>query len=267
MSPHSSSQEERPLPTAAVMEPSGRKWSAGKTSFLARTMLLGCAFSIASISAHSQPVVLDPARDGIMLGAGVAFAGASELVQAFASPLSGDIDLGLAEELDRLLMPPYSSRIDTASDLFEVAALVMPLSFFLLMEPGQAVSSAVVCLEVYSFADGAKNFGKFLLPRRRPYTYTGGTQGGVEPSEDDRSFPSGHATMSFAAASACTFLFARQFPDSAFVVPFALLNYSLAAVTASLRVAAGVHFLSDILAGAALGTLIGYAVPLARTGN
>ncbi|HYF25279.1 MAG TPA: phosphatase PAP2 family protein [Baekduia sp.] len=61
------------------------------------------------------------------------------------------------------------------------------------------------------------------------------------------SFPSSHATSSFAAARAYAAL-----------MPGAPL-YAVAAAMAVSRVALGVHFPSDILVGAALGTAIGSA--------
>jgi len=61
------------------------------------------------------------------------------------------------------------------------------------------------------------------------------------------SFPSSHATSSFAAARAYGLL-----------LPPALL-YGIAVPMALSRLFLGVHYPSDILAGAALGTLLGSA--------
>ena len=213
--------------------------------------------------AGCQPIVLDTVSDGILLSSGVVLAGVSEYLARTSPDRLGKVDSDLINPLDRLLMPPYSREIDIASDIFQAAALTMPLVFFLIMEPAQATAADVVCIEALSIAYGAKNLAKYLIPRYRPYLYTGGASG-VDPWDDDQSFPSGHATMAFAAASVCTLMFAQHFPGSPYVVPFAVLNYGIATLTASLRVAAGVHFLTDAIAGAALGTVLGYAVPLAR---
>ena len=78
---------------------------------------------------------------------------------------------------------------------------------------------------------------KLAVPRERP-------PGGRISTHSNRSFPSAHATTSFAGA--------RRFGR---LVPAAPL-YALAAAMAASRVALRVHHPSDVLAGAALGTVI-----------
>lgn len=67
---------------------------------------------------------------------------------------------------------------------------------------------------------------------------------------DSYSFPSGHASTAFAAAVALSLVVPRA-------APFAL---TLAALVAYSRVYLGVHYWTDILAGAVLGTLVALAV-------
>lgn len=67
---------------------------------------------------------------------------------------------------------------------------------------------------------------------------------------DDPSFPSGHATQAFAAATCLAVL----------VPPLRPWPVVLAALIALSRVYLGVHFPSDVLAGALLGTAIGLGV-------
>lgn len=64
------------------------------------------------------------------------------------------------------------------------------------------------------------------------------------------SFPSGHATTSFAVAAAL----------SAFYPRLAWLFYLLAAIVCVGRVVGNSHYLSDVLAGAALGLVVGWPV-------
>ena len=73
--------------------------------------------------------------------------------------------------------------------------------------------------------------------------------GRPRPRGDSGSFPSGHATAAFAAA----FVLARRFPR------FRILAYFGAAVISATRVLLHKHYLSDVLAGAALGLAIGAA--------
>jgi membrane-associated phospholipid phosphatase len=53
----------------------------------------------------------------------------------------------------------------------------------------------------------------------------------------------------------------KRHPKSSLVVPVWLFSESLAAATASLRVVAGKHFITDVITGAAAGTAIGILIP------
>ncbi|WP_245993377.1 phosphatase PAP2 family protein [Xylanimonas allomyrinae] len=66
------------------------------------------------------------------------------------------------------------------------------------------------------------------------------------PTATDWSWPSNHATIAGSIAVACLLVAPRLWP---LLVP-------LAAIVATARVGAGVHYLHDITAGLALGTLI-----------
>jgi membrane-associated phospholipid phosphatase len=88
---------------------------------------------------------------------------------------------------------------------------------------------------------------KELVGRDRPYV--------VEPEPDpivrepvSLSFPSGHATVSFA----CAVVLGAAMPR------LALLFYALAAAIAWSRVVTGVHYPLDVLGGAVLGLGVGW---------
>jgi undecaprenyl-diphosphatase len=88
---------------------------------------------------------------------------------------------------------------------------------------------------------------KFAVGRRRPELP------GLPPlvgTPTGLSFPSAHATSSFAAARAYSRLGAPRAP-----------LYLLAGSLAASRVYLGVHYPSDVLAGAALGSLLGALSP------
>lgn len=89
---------------------------------------------------------------------------------------------------------------------------------------------------------------KLLVRRARPKLDELPPLGGAPSS---LSFPSAHATASFACATAMTRI------DSAAAVLFAL-----AALIAAGRPYLGMHYPSDVLGGAILGTLLGLIFPL-----
>ena len=90
---------------------------------------------------------------------------------------------------------------------------------------------------------------KRLVLRPRPYLVVQGLVCLVPP-ESSTSFPSGHAASSFVCAYLLTCIFGKK----------GALAYIPAALIAVSRVYVGVHYLSDVLAGMALGTLVGAAV-------
>jgi undecaprenyl-diphosphatase len=102
---------------------------------------------------------------------------------------------------------------------------------------------ALVTIPVVFLADLISLAIKAIVGRHRP---------NVDPlvhTPTDWSFPSGHATTSFAGATMLSFFVPRLAP--AF--------YLLATAIAFSRVYVGVHYPTDVLAGAALGTAVGWA--------
>jgi membrane-associated phospholipid phosphatase len=93
------------------------------------------------------------------------------------------------------------------------------------------------------------NFAVKLLVRRPRPVLEGLPPLGGAPSS--LSFPSAHATSSFAVATAMTR-----------VEPIAALAFLLAAALALGRPYLGMHYPSDVLAGALLGVALGLIVPL-----
>ncbi|MEI7896684.1 MAG: phosphatase PAP2 family protein [bacterium] len=94
---------------------------------------------------------------------------------------------------------------------------------------------------------------KSLIDRDRPFT----TYSYIEKlsSGGDSSFPSGHTVEAFAVAAAMLALFSRR----KIIIPL----YAWAMLVAYSRMALGVHYPSDVLAGILIGSLIGWAVPWA----
>ena len=100
-----------------------------------------------------------------------------------------------------------------------------------------------------ALADWTATAIKALVDRPRPFERYAEPQTLV-PHSHDASFPSGHASTSFAAAT----MLSLAFPPLA---PALLL---LAAAVAFSRVYVGVHYPGDVLAGAALGALVAIAL-------
>jgi membrane-associated phospholipid phosphatase len=124
---------------------------------------------------------------------------------------------------------------------------------------GAGLEDAVVMAQAAAIDGAITQWIKVAVHRARPERYT--AQGGTFTSvEDSRSFPSGHASFAFAAASAAASILHRRGELHNHKVETALL-FAAATTTAVLRVSAHRHFPTDVIAGAALGTAVGWLVP------
>lgn len=109
------------------------------------------------------------------------------------------------------------------------------------------------------------SISKQLVQRPRPYTYSKDPKvqayAKSEGSDAYMSFYSGHAALSFAAATTGAYLLGTSDASPAAKNVAWGVGFGVAAMTASLRVRAGKHFYSDVLIGSVVGMSIGYAVP------
>jgi undecaprenyl-diphosphatase len=82
--------------------------------------------------------------------------------------------------------------------------------------------------------------------------------------EPGSSFPSGHATNAFALATFFALLAYAHLPKGWARTMLMSLAFLLAALVAFGRVYLGVHYVSDVVAGALLGVLFGYLGSMAQ---
>ena len=106
----------------------------------------------------------------------------------------------------------------------------------------------LICAALGPLAIGLNFVVKLIVKRPRPVLAGLPPLGGAPSS---LSFPSAHATSAFAVATAMTR-----------VEPLAALAFVLAAALALGRPYLGMHYPSDVLAGALLGVGLGLIVPL-----
>lgn len=204
-------------------------------------------------------------QDGVSAFGGAALFAASLGLHGSTQELP--VDLSQVNAFDRAAMFQYSKVLDQVSDITQYAAVALPFVLALGVSQDQAFAGGVIYFEVMTRAFFAKNMVKTLVPRVRPWMYTASENGSVpDVWEGNDSFPSGHATMAFAAAAFGVTTAVLELPSgSPWLVPFAATEVSLAVVTGSLRVFSGMHFMTDVIVGAALGTAIGIALPLLHT--
>lgn len=116
----------------------------------------------------------------------------------------------------------------------------------------------LLVLEAAGIAVDLNQVAKFAVGRQRPFVRYGDPDRARDP-DDNLSFYSSHTGLAFSlAASAGTVSSLRGYRCAPWVWA---VGMSLAALTAYLRVASDEHYLTDVVAGAAVGTAVGIAVP------
>ena len=95
-----------------------------------------------------------------------------------------------------------------------------------------------------------------------------------EPSDEIKnkaeatgSFYSGHAANSFAVATFLSYTFKKKYPNHKGFSSVVWSSYGLASLVSVLRVSAGKHYPTDIVAGAAIGSFFGWFVPWLHESN
>jgi membrane-associated phospholipid phosphatase len=159
----------------------------------------------------------------------------------------------------------WGDRSDASRDIVILSTLLVTTAPPLFRGKwSETLTVTVMFAEAYAIMGGVTYLTKVAAARKRPYLYntdlTPEERLGAE-SDPKSSFFSGHAAAAFTAAA----FLSKVFTDVHGPSPWSTLvwgtSLSLAAYTSFARVKAGVHFPTDVIAGAAVGFAIGYLVP------
>jgi len=119
--------------------------------------------------------------------------------------------------------------------------------------------NVVTYAEAASWTAASTVWVQALVRRKRPVLYTSGAAEAASDPESQQSFPSTHAALAFAAATSYLVIARREHLPHA--GRNAALLYAGGVLVSVLRVAAAEHFPTDVMAGAALGSGVGWLVP------
>lgn len=156
-----------------------------------------------------------------------------------------DLDFSLLEAIKG----PYNSFVDPiltwASRLGDGGAVWLALALVLVVFKKNRQAGLAICVALFFGLIVTNMTLKPHIDRERPCFLENWCP--LDPS-----FPSGHTTASFAAASAVWFLKEKR------LTVLALVMFMLASTIAYSRVFLGVHYPSDCLAGVFVGFICGY---------
>lgn len=183
--------------------------------------------------------------------------------RASVDPATGLCDVGRIFVIDRPGFRHYWRGADEASDVLLLSLLTTPFAYAGLrsgLDGGLDASaeafgrSAAVSFQALGAVALSTGLLKLIVRRPRPLTYDSRFAREERFDGDARlSFPSGHTSMAFGSATLLAVMAHEEIEDPGLRVAVMASGFGAAAATGYLRIAARKHFLTDVLAGAALG--------------
>jgi membrane-associated phospholipid phosphatase len=237
---------------------------------LAACIITGLFAGAWPASAQSTaPYELHTQRELILSAGGAGLLLAGLAVKEGQEPLSlADIavlDPADINAFDRPATRRWSPDAATASDILAWSLLASPVVFAASeLEGGNAPTLAVMYVETLLLKNGVVQLLKGTTARTRPLAYNDDPdlpEGEKLRVSTRRSFPSGHTANAFAAAVFLGTTYSRLHPDSRARTWVWVGSLTAAGTVGFLRYGAGRHFPTDVIAGALLGSAIGYLVP------
>jgi hypothetical protein len=229
-----------------------------------KKLFITFCFVMMSFNAFSQSVFTYDFDKDILLGAfSLGIFASPFVVENIPENVPTNLDKNDINAFDRSLMFSYKKTLDKISDYGVYGLLALPIISLAgnITDTDAWLTYGIMYGEAFALTFGTKDLLKNAIIRYRPYMYSGGVPDGLM---DDyyNSFPSGSTALAFLSAGFLSATFSAEYPDSKWKIPIIAGVYTLAVGAASARIISGSHFLSDVLTGAAVGSLYGWIIPL-----
>ena len=116
--------------------------------------------------------------------------------------------------------------------------------------------------QAFSLNSGVTLMSKSLFRRPRPYSFNSGITAEYKLTREAKtSFISGHTSMTAMNSFFVAKVFSDFYPDSKWKPVVWVVAASIPAATGTMRILAGKHYPTDVIAGYAVGATIGFLIP------
>jgi len=206
----------------------------------------------------------------IDLGIGVANAGLVLIDYALyknLKPLDREMILNLdrtdINSFDRSATQQNSESARKLSDVFEFGVFVLPAPFIFSKEMRKETKEiAVMYIETFTLNLFSTTLVKLVTTRNRPFVYNPEVGINKKMVKNARmSMYSGHTSHTAAMSIFTAKVFSDFYPDSQWKPVVWGTAIAIPTITGYLRYKAGKHYPTDVIAGAAMGGLIGFLIP------
>lgn len=166
--------------------------------------------------------------------------------------------------LDQLALGRYSPTAHTIADVLVFSLVLTPPVLDFIDSGGDGwLTDTTLALQSLVLTQTAVQLTKAAVGRPAPILFDSRVPLEERMGRDaSRSFISGHTATAFSAATTYTVTYWLRHPDSEWRWVVLAASHSLALGAGMLKIHAGYHYPTDIMAGALVGSAIGAAVPL-----
>lgn len=220
-----------------------------------------------------SPYKTDWTRDGLIIGVGLGSAVVSSAFDSKVTPISAEeiskLDKSSINAFDRWATNNYSTSVSSVSDALAVGLVFSPL----VLLAGNDIQSdfwklSMMYAETLLFSVFLPSYTKNTVGRIRPFVYNPNAP--IEKKYDvdnRRSFFSGHTCVAFSSAVFLATVYSDYYPESKYKNYIWGASLLAASSVGILRIEAGAHFPTDVIAGAVVGSAVGWAIPALHRTN
>ncbi len=221
-----------------------------------------------SSAVYSSPYELSPKTDSILIGSGATLFGISLYSETRIDPLTDEEIAALKKNdinrFDRSAADNWSPASARWSNGILAAIMISPSGLIIENQiRNDFFTLGVMYAESLLITQGLNGTVKNTVQRNRPYTYNPEISASFKKDNDAvLSFYSGHTVHAFNSAVFVSTVFSDYYPESSWRFAVWGTTLSAASLTGYLRYRAGMHYPSDIITGAAIGSFTGWLIPM-----